>query len=51
MSNPQIAFASASWCDGVRPLDSTPVPGGAARQAVGRAALEREALGAGAWSM
>lgn len=31
-----IAFASPSWCDGIRLLDSTPVPTGASREAVRR---------------
>ncbi|MCA1681077.1 MAG: IS982 family transposase [Actinobacteria bacterium] len=31
-----IAFASPSWCDGVRLLDSTPVPCGASRETVKR---------------
>lgn len=31
-----IAFASPSWCDGLRLLDSTPVPVGASRETVRR---------------
>lgn len=31
-----IAFASPSWCDSLRLLDSTPVPAGASREAVKR---------------
>ena len=31
-----IAFASPSWCDGIRLLDSTPVPCGASRETVKR---------------
>jgi Transposase DDE domain len=31
-----IAFSSPSWCDGVRLLDSTPVPCGASRETVKR---------------
>ena len=31
-----IAFASPSWCDGLRLLDSTPVPVGASRETVKR---------------
>ena len=31
-----IAFSSPSWCDGIRLLDSTPVPTGASREAVKR---------------
>jgi hypothetical protein len=31
-----IAFSSPSWCDGIRLLDSTPVPTGASRETVKR---------------
>ena len=31
-----ITFSSPSWCDGIRLLDSTPVPTGASREAVKR---------------
>ena len=31
-----VAFASPSWCDGIRLLDSTPVPCGASRETVKR---------------
>lgn len=34
-----IAFASPSWCDNVRLLDSTPVPCGASRETVKRSEL------------
>ena len=38
-----IAFASPSWCDGIRLLDSTPVPCGASRQTVKRSRFAGDA--------
>jgi hypothetical protein len=35
----QIAFASPSWCDSIRLLDSTPVPCGQSRETVRRSAF------------